>query len=138
MEAFVLDKYVITKRVLGLIDPTIQCDAQLLKLNVFKWWVNIRKDGGLALTELGEEAFEKANIMKYSFTYPQSDFNSMSRLRMMFVLDQRMLCPYSISYQNQKMTINIYDSRIAVTITLYGHFNDYLDTIEKRSNVKTK
>ena len=96
-----------------------------------KWWMNIRRDGGLRLSEIGDLSFRYAKIEFFTYDFfisPESSWH-------LFILEMnnKIKCPYYIGVNKvEKKTqpyIRIYDSKIAIMIGLYGNINDYLKSV---------
>ena len=96
---------------------------------IFRWWMSGRQDG-LRLTELGDKAFKLADVE--SFSHPLEKITSGKWYTFLLELSKKMKCPYYIGVKDNKNFIRIYDSKIAMLITLYGTFQEYLDSIKSR------
>lgn len=95
----------------------------------FQWWMSGRQDG-LRLTELGDKSFKAANIE--SFSHPLEKISADQWYTFLLNLSKKMKCPYFIGKKDGVNFIRTYDSKIAMLITLYGTFQDYLDSIKIR------
>lgn len=123
MTDFVTNRNIITKKILSLLNPNYsEIDFSHAKSN---WWRNIRDSGGLGLTELGNAKFTEAEIEFWDFNLP-SDFG-MNLTKFNFLLDRKMPCPYILLFSRKQSIIRIYDSRVAVTISLWGGIDKLLD-----------
>ena len=92
------------------------------------WWYNIRRTGGMRLTEQGYRVFtEQLDLEHYS--YPVEDpllFTQQTILK----LDRKMQMPYFI--ENKKgipKRIVFFGSREAVMVALYGNLICYLNSV---------
>jgi hypothetical protein len=90
-----------------------------------RWWRNIRSSGGLGLTDLGNTKFLEAELEYWDFDVP-ADIG-MSTIKFNFLLDRNLPCPYILLFAKQKNIIRIYDSRIAVSVSLWGGIDKLLD-----------
>jgi hypothetical protein len=93
------------------------------------WWYTGR-GSGFRLTQEGKYAFELAEIEYYE--YPVKISTSYNA----FVLDlsKKLSCPYyldiGLTTIITKGTVRLYDSRVAMMVSLYGSLMEYLDTIK--------
>lgn len=125
-------KELITKAVLEqLEDNTWTVEDAMLK-----WWMNTRKDGGLRLTDMGDLSLRYAKIEFFNYDF----FIDKGSSWHLFILDmnKKINCPYYIGVnktENKKNHpyIRIYDSKVAVLISLYGNINDYLKSIKVKT-----
>ena len=125
MSDFFLDKVVITDRVLEIINPS--CTQSDRQVALFRWWKNIRKSGGLRLSDHGNQAFLSADISYHDvLLHKASSLASNSLLRM----EKFLLCPYYLIYTKTSGIVRLYDERVAVMIELHGSFEQYLQSLE--------
>jgi len=118
----------ITEKILSILNPDYTAD-DLHNANV-TWWKNIRSTGGYGLTYAGSQAFEKAEIEFQEFDEGPSGY--MSMMSMSLTLDTKMVTPYYFYSNEKRRKVKIYDSRIAMLITLYETVNDYINTLDNR------
>ena len=118
----------ITEKVLSILNTDYTAD-DLHNANV-TWWKNIRSTGGYGLTYAGSQAFEKAEIEFQEFDEGPSGY--MSMMSMSLTLDTKMVTPYYFYSNEKRRKVKIYDSRIAMLITLYETVNDYIKTLDDR------
>ena len=129
MTEFVTDKTVITKKILGIIDPEHTSDD--LHNAKMRWWSNLLPGGGFGLTWEGAEAFKQAGIAEYKIFGKHLGLNldiipmNIIRLR----ADRRLPCPY---FAGPHLSWTIYDSRVAMMIELHGSLLSYLNALEDR------
>ena len=99
---------------------------------LLKWWMNIRKEGGLRLSAVGDLAFRQAEIEYYE--YPFNLIVDGSIHSVMLELNKKIKCPYymGVNKGGKKSFpyIRFYDSKIAMLVSLYGNVNEYLDSIK--------
>lgn len=116
------DKLKLVEAVIGQIPAGSDMDSKTaLKI----WFYNIRKTGGLRLTELGYFTFKKiADLASYSMTIDPHTFDQQTILK----LDQKLQMPYYIEVK-KKIATNIvfFGSREAMLAQLYGDLNKFLD-----------
>jgi hypothetical protein len=125
-------KTIITEAVLAEL-PHI--DKPLDKI-MFEWWMTGNSGTCLRLSEIGDTFFRMANLEYY-----QCDIKLVgtSYYGFMVELSKKIKCPYFLgaskivdSDTRQKPFIRLYDSKIAMMMTLYGDIQSYLDSIKVR------
>jgi hypothetical protein len=133
MTNFVVDKAAITKKLLSIIRDG-QYTQSDLDLALFKWWSNIRNNGGLKLTDDGHRAFNDAGLEHFDYPFVGSHSSSL-----LLKFDRYMPCPYHLSIHlgvTKKSYVRVYDSRIAMLIGLHGTVIDYVDSLDiKRTDL---
>lgn len=91
------------------------------------WWYNLRKTGGLRLTEHGYNMLvNQLDIGHYDFAIDDpTEFNQHTILD----LDRKMQMPYYIIYYNKGIpkSIVFFGSKEAVLANLYGSLEKFLD-----------
>jgi hypothetical protein len=102
---------------------------------LFKWWATGRSGSGLRLTEDGMTAFSQAEIEYYDFPVfsngKYKDIKKEDLKKFTLNLGKKLKCPWYIGLKNQQPKsayIRIYDSKIAMMITLYGSFLEYIES----------
>ena len=112
-------KIEITKKILEILSPNY--NDKEFKKSLHSWWLNWRqKDkGGLRLTELGFEAFIKANIKSYFVKFEQKPiYNN----QFVVDLDNLLECPFYIENKG----IHVFNEKIAVQLVLLsGNIKQY-------------
>ena len=120
-------KETITKAVLAQLPSTEYSLRQVIQ----NWWLTKSGDG-LRLSPTGDMAFRHAEIEFFDLpiTITQNNWHK-------FIVDcgKKIKCPYYIGVNNddgkkKNMFIRLYDSKIAVVMTLYGDIHSYLDSIK--------
>ncbi|MEI7817994.1 MAG: hypothetical protein WCI45_12480 [Desulfuromonadales bacterium] len=99
---------------------------------IFQWWMTGRQDG-LRLTQTGDTAFRLAEI-EY-FNCPADKLPPGSWYNFLVDLNRKMKCPYylgSTKEEKREPYIRIYDSKIAMMLTIYGNLQEYLESITAR------
>ena len=96
-----------------------------------KWWQNPRRDVGLRLTPMGDREFKNAGI-----EYSDHKITKMGKSYYGFMIDlsKKIKCPYYIDVSKSETGnipyIRLYDSRIAMMLTLYGDLESYLNSVK--------
>lgn len=101
------------------------------------WWMNIRKDGGLRLTDQGDVALRKVDFEYFDFDFTLTNSNvALSWNQFVLELNKKMPCPYYINVtprEGKKMPfIRVFDSRVAMLINLYGSVDRYIELSKAR------
>jgi hypothetical protein len=125
MISFETRKSEITKKIITLIDSTEISDYDYAMKT---WWVNIRNTGGLCLTTSGDQIFTQTKIEHFDLVIDWTNFNDGVSCALM--LDRRMPCPYYLFFKNKQKIIRVYDSRVALLITLQGGIQNFLKNKE--------
>jgi hypothetical protein len=119
-----------TKRIISeVVLEKLPNTGQTIDNVTFQWWMSGRQDG-LRLTELGDKSFRAANIE--SFSHPLEVINASSWYSFLLDLSKKMKCPYYIGTKDGENFIRLFDSKIAMLVTLYGTFQEYLDSVKIR------
>jgi len=89
------------------------------------WWYNIRKEGGLRLTDIGYFVLKNMlEIESYDMTINIEEFDR----QMLLDLDRKLQMPYYIVVKKKlPITIVMFGSREAVLARLYGSLDKFLD-----------
>lgn len=97
------------------------------------WWFTMSQDG-LRLTPLGDKKFQEAEIEFYVCPITVTHYTWYK-----FASDcsKKLKCPYFLGVNkkdnNQSSPyIRLYDSKIAMMMTLYGDIHSYLESIKTR------
>ena len=110
---------------------------------LFKWWFTGRSDG-LRLTEFGDSMFRLAEIEFYTFDFQRR--TDMSDHAYMLELTKKIKCPYYFSVNKtieittpgvvipgiKDPFVRLYDSKIAMMLSLYGDIESYLESVRIR------
>jgi len=107
--------------------------SDLSKENALRtWWYTGANSEVLRLSELGDVHFRTAQIefYQYDFTPKPED----SHHSYMIELGKKMRCPYYIGVnkvegKKSKPYIRLYDSKIAMMLSLYGDLDSYLKSV---------
>jgi hypothetical protein len=99
------------------------------------WWFTGANSDVLRLSEKGDVHFRIAQIefYQYEFTPKAED----SYYKYMSDLGKKMRCPYflgvnKVEGKKSKPYIRLYDSKIAMMVSLYGNLDSYLKSIKVR------
>lgn len=94
-----------------------------------KWWFTGRS-GGLRLTERGDQAFKLAEIEFYEYEIPIGKI-AITYHSFVLQLSKKISCPYYLDVNKKgKFIIRLYDSKIAMMVSLYGNLQDYLESVK--------
>ena len=97
-----------------------------------QWWFTM-SGGGLRLTTLGDLKFREAGIEFYMCRLV--NMRQQSWHGFLSQANKKLQCPYFLGVnkkENEKSEpyIRLYDSKIAMMMTLYGDIQSYLDSIK--------
>lgn len=93
------------------------------------WWMTKRASACYRLSDSGKLAFQLAEIQGYEFPLQLTQQDEYTKLFRRGMLSKKINCPYFIGLKNSSIKsayIIVYDSRVAMMITLYGNLLDYL------------
>jgi hypothetical protein len=120
-------KHIITETVLNQVDHQITFDEAMQK-----WWMTMRQDSGLRLTDMGDLSFRFADIAFYDYDFDIRLDDGWHNF--ILTMNKKIKCPYYVGLNKSKDVkqpyIRLYDSKIAVMVSLYGNINDYLKSIK--------
>lgn len=129
-----VDKEKITKIVFKNLPSHNPWHDQSIEKCLFQWWATGRSSQSLRLTEEGKTAFEMAEIEFYEYPLIRTE-DELEKIRFTgFTIDlgKKIKCPFYIGYKNKlkkSVYIRLYDSKIAMMISLYGSFQEYFNTL---------
>jgi len=104
---------------------TFYSDPYDLRTALRKWWINSTKHGGLRLTSTGNKILHDMQYKPYHF-----NAKNISKAKTLLLLDNKISCPYFITNMNkQTQQIDLFGSKEATMIKLYGDFNAYLKSL---------
>jgi hypothetical protein len=95
------------------------------------WWANIRRDGGMRLTDLGYEIMHDILALEsWELDLRDRDHKIFTK-RLIIDLDRKLEWPYyiEVSVKRQRRRIVFFGSREAMMATLYGDLKRWLDSI---------
>lgn len=96
-----------------------------LALALKTWWVNIRKTGGMRLTDHGFYVFSRVlDLAHYELDIKPAPSNK----RVELVLDRKLQSPYYIRIEKRiPISVYMFGSREAVVAQLYGDLEKFLN-----------
>lgn len=111
-------KHEITQRLVELLPETAQIPVdQALKT----WYMNLRKDGGLRLTDRGYQVLTMLDIESWPVDIDGKHIDK----RGLLALDRKITFPYYINTKKQQLIM--FSSREAMLATLYGNLKKFLE-----------
>jgi len=96
---------------------------------VSQWYMARRSLSCYRLSDHGKLAFELADIQGYDFTI-KCDKEIYHGMLHKGILSKKIKCPYYLGFKTNRYDsayITVYDSKIAMMITLYGNVLEYLN-----------
>lgn len=123
-------KYSITKAVMEQL-PSINLPIE----TVLNYWWYTKSGEGLRLTNKGDEMFRQANIEFFDLPVKTKDT---SWYKFLTDCNNKIKCPYYFSVNKDAESklrepyIRLYDSKIAMMLTLYGDIESYLESVKVR------
>lgn len=126
-----IDKNTITKIILENLPANNPWQDLPFEKVLFQWWTTGRNKHSLKLSEVGKQAFDMAEIQFYRYDLEVDKTNFP---QLMIHLGKKIKCPFYVGFKTRiykSAYIDIYDSKIAMMINLYGSFKDYLNSIRK-------
>jgi hypothetical protein len=116
-----------TKVVLDNLPENNPFKSKTLDQALSAWWVTGRTSDSLRLSEEGYQVFTYSDIAHYDFDYELEKANFPAAT---LKLGKKIKCPFYIGFHNRfykSAYIRVYDSKVAMLITLYGTIKDYLN-----------
>lgn len=100
--------------------------AEPVEVAVRTWWANIRKTGGMRLTEHGFYVFSRVlDLAHYELEIKPAPGNK----RIVLTLDRKLQSPYYIRIDKRIPTsVYMFGSREAVVAQLYGDLEKFLNS----------
>jgi len=99
------------------------------------WWQTGQRGDSLRLTDIGDTAFRLAEIEFYKYEFTKKIEGSYHS----YILDlsKKLKCPYFLGVNKQEGKksqpyIRLYDSKVAMMVSLYGDIDSYLKSIKVR------
>jgi len=100
-----------------------------------KWWQTGARGDSLRLTEIGDVAFRLGEIEFYEYEFTAKIEGSYHN----YILDlsRKIKCPYYLGVtksegKKNRPHIRLYDSKIAIMVSLYGNIDSYLKSLKVR------
>jgi hypothetical protein len=105
---------------------------------LMRWWVTGRSSNNLRLTDEGKQAFDLAEIEFYDYPlFTEQELKDIKQSKKTIfegsqftVKLKKIDCPFYVGMktnQTKSAYIRVYDSKVAMMITLYGSFTEYLE-----------
>jgi hypothetical protein len=98
-----------------------------------RWWQTGARGNGLRLTDMGDTMFRIAEIEFYQYDFTKKIEGSYHS----YILDlsKKLKCPYFLGVNKQQGKksqpyIRLYDSKVAMMVSLYGDIDSYLKSIK--------
>jgi hypothetical protein len=128
------DKEKITKIIYENLPAINPWQEKSVEKCLFEWWATGRSNQSLRLTEEGKSAFELAEIAYYEYPLINSadDLEKIRFTGFTINLGKKLKCPFYVGYKNKlkkSVYIRLYDSKIAMMVSLYGSFQEYFNTL---------
>jgi hypothetical protein len=100
-----------------------------------KWWQTGLRGDSLRLTEIGDMSFRISEIEFYQYDFTAKIEGSYHNY--ILELSRKIKCPYYLGVsksegKKNQPYIRIYDSKIAMMISLYGNIDSYLKSLKVR------
>ena len=125
-------KRIITEAVLAQL-PDQHTDIEQI---MSEWWMTGRQEG-LRLTAQGDVYFKLAEIE--FFDCPMDKIPAGTWYSFILEINKKIKCPYYLHVYNKvegkkgEPYVRIYDSKIAMMLSLYGDIHSYLESVPGRS-----
>lgn len=117
-----MDRRDFTQRLWLLLPEAIQQNRTLTQIEQ-EWWYDARPSGGWRLTPQGyADLSHQLHFESWQFDFADPAINSRNLLKLKYHLQ----CPYLITDTRRATKLTVFDSRIAVTIALYGKIDLWL------------
>jgi len=127
-------KLAITQAVLDQIPESHRIDLQAARKT---WWLNIRAQGGLRLTDVGHTMFTLADIEYFDFEFKPTKHveGFLSWQQFTLELNYKIKCPYYIGREATPLRtyLRVYDSKVAMMINLYGDVYEFMKQTKRRN-----
>lgn len=125
------------KRELLQRDGSIQ-DRDLDDIDIQSVWRNPTADGGLRLTRFGYDLLtDNLNLESWGFLIDGLE-HQMSANRILLLLDHYIDCPYHIGRSMDRPQVSVFNSKLATAIAIQGSISKFIQTREKRKNIKKR
>jgi hypothetical protein len=122
----VRDKLKLTQELLDLLPEVTKVP---IKSAMSTWWFNLRKNGGMRLTNQGYKIFVNDLDLEH-FGYAITDPLTFNK-KIILQLDRKMQMPYYIhAVKGIPKKIVFFGSREAVMVNLYGNLEQFLDNYQ--------
>lgn len=129
------DKELITNIILNNLPSIHPWNDTPFEKIMFLWWYTGRKSVSLRLTDDGANAFDMAEIAFYEYPLINTleDLENIRFNSFTIDLGKKINCPFYLGLKNKfkkSVYIRLYDSRIAMMVSLYGSFQEYYKSLK--------
>lgn len=94
------------------------------------WWYFRRTSSGLRLTEIGDRVFQLAEIEYANCPFKLSS-EDQNWTKILLEINNKLACPYFIyKGEGNKPYIRLYDTKIAMMVTLYDDIGKYINNVK--------
>lgn len=131
-------KYQLTAAIYDLLPSDKKLHLSIEKL-VFKWFVTGRMGDGLRLTPEGMQAFDSTDIEYFEYPFFKEgknvrNYENFNIHEFTLKVGKLVKCPFYLGATDKVAYIKVYDSKIAMMISLYGgNLLDYIEAMEKKN-----
>lgn len=130
------NKHLLTKIVFDSLPLSNPWQNKSLDRCISEWWITKRSNSCYRLSDSGKYAFEIADIQGYNFSMPleKEDY---AIIITKGLLSKKIKCPYYLGFKTQRYEsayITVYDSKVAMLITLYGTVHEFLNLKNEITN----
>jgi len=119
--------------IVQLLMPLVPMEYQQSIESVMRtWWANIRRDGGMRLTDLGYEIMHDVlRLESWELDLRDRDHTIFTK-RLIVDLDRKLKWPYCIevSIKKKRRRMVFFGSREAMMATMYGDLKQWLASID--------
>lgn len=121
------DKLKLTER---LVEELPEEFKESVDLALKTWWINIRKNGGMRLTEHGFYVLSRVlNLAHYGIEVKPITNKRVILTRIILTLDRKLQMPYYIEVvKHVPVKVYMFGSREAVAAQLYGDIEKFLES----------
>lgn len=124
-----MNKKLYTKKIYDLLPNNCYYKQYTLDKLLFIWWATGRNSSNLRLTEEGKNAFDLVDIEYYDYPLiTHSDQWDKTKYSLFTVtIGKKINCPWYLKKDSKKLAyIRLYDSKVAIIVSLYGSIFEYL------------
>ena len=108
----------ITETILSLLDHVMDVDTAMRT-----WYQNIRRQGGMRLTESGRAALDMAGLQNWSL---EIDPKTITK-PMLIEMDRKIPWPYYIDTRRRRLVL--FSSRDAMMMSIYGDLKKWVESL---------
>ena len=115
-------KQQLVSKIIALMEPTV---APTVKQAINLWFMNIRPNGGMRLTDYGYDTLIRMEFEFWPVEVP--DLKNQIKPPQLLALDRKIQIPYYIDYRQKRLVF--FGSKDAMLMTLLGDLNDFIKKI---------